>query len=739
MKRLSYYKLMSAVIISMITTLSRGQTIIEPGPMEGKTSFAIVTDMTTWQNCQSEILQYQQVLKTEHLRAYVLADNWKSPEHIRELLHKLYKEEQLEGAVFIGDIPIPMIRKAQHMTSAFKMNETAHPIRESSVPSDRFYDDFDLQFDFLKRDSLNPLMFYYNLSARSPQTIRCDIYSGRIKPIAAEGLDPYQQIRDYLNKAIAAHREDNRLDQFVSYTGHGSYSNSLTAWRAEQQTLREQMPGVFERNNNLRFTRFTMWDYPKDDLISMLQRRDLDMMIFHEHGTPERQYLSATPQSLDYEQHMEYLKREVRLKIRHDMKKGENYRQQMAKWSKEYQVDTSWWSGVNSPEWLEKDSLTDVHMGIVLEDIPQIAPNVRFVIFDACYNGDFREDDYIAGRYIFSPGKCVAALGNSVNVLQDKSANDLLGLLGLGSRLGFWARYTNILESHIIGDPTFYFKSPVESISCNDWLGVEKEPEFWLSLLKDSDYADIQNIALLKLYHTGYPGISDTLRFHFEHSLYAVVRYNCMTLLEEINDRNFREVLKRAATDPYEFIRRIAIHRMGRIGAAEFLPYIVESYIDDYSSERVIFNVSMALSLYRWEDVRTAMENVLARSSVSDKQQVRENLERSLKNERQYKATQDIMNPEVSKNRSLMEIRYLKNANYHPGVPVYLSVIQDKNASPEFRQALLESLAWFTLSDKKDEIIKTCKEIMQGTEKDTAIGREAERTYYQLTKQIKNN
>ena len=29
------------------------------------------------------------------------------------------------------------------------------------------------------------------------------------------------------------------------------------------------------------------------------------------------------------------------------------------------------------------------------------------VIFDACYNGDFREKDYIAGRYIMSEGKCV--------------------------------------------------------------------------------------------------------------------------------------------------------------------------------------------------------------------------------------------------------------------------------------------------------------------------------------------
>lgn len=60
-------------------------------------------------------------------------------------------------------------------------------------------------------------------------------------------------------------------------------------------------------------------------------------------------------------------------------------------------------------------------------------------------------------RVHFSDGKTLVTLGNSVNVLQDKSSGDMLGLLGLGFRVGEWARMTNILESHIIGDPTFRF------------------------------------------------------------------------------------------------------------------------------------------------------------------------------------------------------------------------------------------------------------------------------------------
>ena len=136
----------------------------------------------------------------------------------------------------MGNVPIAMIRKAQHMTSAFKMDEVEHPFRESSVPSDRFYDDFDLKFDFLKQDSVENNFFYYNLSIESPQKIQCDIYSARIKAID-NGEDAYAQISRYLKKTIAEHKSGNKLDQFFSYTGDGSYSNSMVAWTPEALTI----------------------------------------------------------------------------------------------------------------------------------------------------------------------------------------------------------------------------------------------------------------------------------------------------------------------------------------------------------------------------------------------------------------------------------------------------------------------------------------------------------------------
>ena len=622
---------MFAGIALLAVSFAWGQTIVAPQQRPEKTSFAIVTDQVTWEKCRPEIENYRAVLEQEQLPAYILAGQWKNPEQIKELLMRLYRESRLEGAVFIGDIPIPMIRKAQHMTSAFKMDEEKSPRLDSSVPSDRFYDDFDLKFDYLGQDTTSALFFYYNLAADSPQALCCDIYTGRIKPLE-DGTDRYQQIRDYLNKAVAAHQENNILDQFVSYTGEGSYSNSLTAWRMEQMILREQLPGVFDRENNARFMRYSMWDYPKEEVIAALQREDLDMLIFHEHGMPYRQYISATPRTHDPEEYTEFLKREFRSKLRTVADRQGDVAGQMKKWCGEYHLDTSWFSGAFDPEWIRKDSIADAQLGIVLEDVPSIAPNARFVIFDACYNGDFREKDYIAGRYIFSKGKCVVAFANSVNVLQDKSANDLFGWLGFGTRIGLWARYTNILESHIIGDPTFCFSSGREGMDCNTWLTTSESPAFWLEMLRDSPYADLQNMALLKLFQQEYPGISDTLRMRFETSPYAVVRYTCMSLLEELNDQNFREVLKLAVTDPYEFIRRIAIHRMGRIGAPEFLPFIIDTYLNDYLSERVNFNVLTALEAYRWQEVDAVLEKELAQSTLRNKDDFRTKLQSRLSN-----------------------------------------------------------------------------------------------------------
>ena len=144
------------------------------------TTLAVVVDEKTYAAIPEQIDAYVKSVENDYRKGVLVVDKWFNPDSIKAHLYNMYTNENLEGAVFIGDIPIPMLRDAQHFTTAFKMNQRMD-MKRSSVPSDRFYDDFDLKFKFLKQDEQKKLYFYYSLLADGAQEIECDIYSARIK------------------------------------------------------------------------------------------------------------------------------------------------------------------------------------------------------------------------------------------------------------------------------------------------------------------------------------------------------------------------------------------------------------------------------------------------------------------------------------------------------------------------------------------------------------------------------
>lgn len=101
----------------------RAQTFVKPAVKVKDTSFAVITDKGTFQACEAELKAYQEILGKEGLPTFIVYNEWNKPEDVKKVIVKLYKKDKLEGVVFVGDIPIPMLRKAQHMTSAFKMDE----------------------------------------------------------------------------------------------------------------------------------------------------------------------------------------------------------------------------------------------------------------------------------------------------------------------------------------------------------------------------------------------------------------------------------------------------------------------------------------------------------------------------------------------------------------------------------------------------------------------------------------
>ena len=703
------------------TAAINAYTVIAPSSqMAAPSSFAIIADSGSWEACSAEMQEFADQLLSENLPTYIVYDKWENPEQVKKAIKDFYKKHKIEGVMLVGDVPIPMIRKAQFLTSAFKMDENID-WRESSVPSDRFYDDFHLKFDLLKPDSVKSNFFYYNLAADSPQDIKCDIYSARVKPIA-NGEDKATQLKRFFNKATAEHRTANKLDQFYSHTGEGSYSNSLNAWTAEAFTLREQMPGTFDSPaspGRTRFTRYSFSAYPKDDIIRQITRDDLDLGIFHEHGVPERQYISAIPTTDYVDDHAEVLHFQVREQARRAARDSARFASFEKAYTK-YGLSPSWWEGYNHPDTIAADSITDARSGIMLADITAFKPNCRFVIFDACYNGDFREDDCIASRYIFADGKTVTTFANSVNVLQDKASNELLGLLWLGARAGQWARETNILESHILGDPTMRFASADPEVDAAAICSMPYSEKMARNLL-GSPYADIRNLAMHQLWKHDAKGISDLLKNVYLTSDVAMERYTALSLLEKINDDNYRGILPATLADPYEFTRRTTATRMGKVGLDEYVKPLVDAYFDDTQSERVIFQIENNMPAFSKEAFDAAIASYSGERAEALKKAQASRDERH----------EGIVNPKEKKSWRKLYMQSLRNNNMHSCLHNYLNVLFDPNETDEIKLTLLEALAWYDESYRRGEIIDACKKVMKST-KSKEIKQQALRTINRL-------
>ena len=104
--------------------------------------------------------------------------------------------------------------------------------------------------------------------------------------------------------------------------------------------------------------------------------------------------------------------------------------------------------------------------------------NDKVVVLDACYNGAFCHDAYMAEEYIFEGGDCVVTIANSVNSLQDKWCDRNLGMFGLGLRVGNFVKYNPYFESHIFGDPTFAF-APFTNIGFDVNDAIYKSNKWW--------------------------------------------------------------------------------------------------------------------------------------------------------------------------------------------------------------------------------------------------------------------
>ncbi|MDO9679631.1 MAG: HEAT repeat domain-containing protein, partial [Bacteroidales bacterium] len=279
------------VILFITVSQAEAKSRIIPAGGRFDTRFLIVIDKDSYSAVEKEIGEYKKALENEGLGVVMLIGEWNDPIVLREEIRAIYnKRPIMEGAVFVGNIPVVRVRNFQHATTAFKMDEDNFPMFESSVTSDRFYDDLDLEFEFIKQDEKNPLHFYYNLKESSPQQISSEFYSARMMPPSDYGVDKNKLLGRYLLKAAAAHRELNYADRVIFFNGHGYNSDCLTVWQNQQFAIKEQFPLAFKDSRGNAFYNFRQDPFMKFKLYERMQKEGTDLFVFHEHGAFDTQY-----------------------------------------------------------------------------------------------------------------------------------------------------------------------------------------------------------------------------------------------------------------------------------------------------------------------------------------------------------------------------------------------------------------------------------------------------------------
>lgn len=680
-------------------------------------SFAIVIDRTTYSKAKDAVENYRKAVEHDGLKTYLIAAEWANPSQVRDSLKALYnRDKTLEGCVLVGDIPIAMISNAQHMTTAFKMNEQTFPIRESSVPSDRFYDDLHLKFKYLSQDKEDSALYYYKLTEDSPQRLNPNFYSARIRYPEGKNGDKYQAIADFLNKAAKAkYAQPNKLDQVVSYNGASYNMDCLMVYMDEEKAYRENFPLAFQNGTGFKHWNFRMNHAMRNYLLSELKRDGIDVFMFHEHGAPDQQLVNGNEACQETSSRLASVKREIYSHTKKRAKKGESLDSLQQMFSVKFGLAAGFWDDYANAEYWKKDSIAHAESYISLPDLENIVSNPTFVMFDACYNGSFQDKDQIAGRYIFNPGSTLVVQGNTRNVLQDRWTIEMIGLLSHGIRVGQYNKLVATLEGHLIGDPTVRFAPISANTVSMDIMTKADNRKYWNRLTK-SKYPDIQSLALRMLADCDF-GLSEgnekaraatsaMLLSTFRTSPFNTVRMEALKMLSRYGGEDFTEAVRLGLNDPYERIARSSADYAGRIGDVSLLPDIVRVLFEDEDRIRIQYQLNTSLFLFPKEKVIDEVHRYLSASNRMDKKAEMEKAVGSIADNFAFRDRGDsvIMDAKAKTDKRISAIRFLRNNPRTQSLDTYLAFLNDTSVPQNLRVLMAEALGWFYLSCRKADI-----------------------------------
>jgi hypothetical protein len=676
----------------------------------------LVTEQSVADSGAMVLEKYMEVIRQDGLIPQLLSAEWQNPEQIRDTLLSIKnKYPMMEGAVLIGRLPIPMIRGAQHLASAFKMDEDRYPFPRSSVPSDRFYDDPDLKFDFLEQDSLNPLLFYYRLRHDSPQRIEKDFYSSRIFPDSS-GAAGTRQVITYLEKVVKIRQTKHLADSILTFAGHGYWSESLNAWADMQIRDLDHFPAAIIPGGEMKHLFFTMDDEMKTRLTNELAQ-PRDMTIFHTHGGVEAQYLLGFPLAKNTSENKEAMQYYFRSKVRSAKRWKKTPEDVIQNFMKQYDVPESWFEGVFDAEIIKADSIYAANLDIFSEDLAKMQLNSLFVMHDQCFNGNFPKENYVVSKYLFSAGRTIVSMANSVNVKQDIWSMEGIEMLSAGYRIGQWHQRIPYLENHLFGDPTFAF-TPFEKkcAACPDAGFANRE----LEILKGVQNGEIREAQLLN---------------YVRHDPVPMIRLQAACQLANLRSDFFYDAITVLLGDPDEFNRRIASHWAGRSGDSSFVAPLAKSIFFD-PSERVVYAAKDALDLLGHEAAIAALLAVyetLPPSPANDTKLKR--YTGSYQRTGQWLESEfypALIGDTLSQKEMMTQIRRLRNYPFEAVREPLQAFCTDTSRDESLRVAALEALGWFHLHKEALNLAKFCQTISENENESLPVRFEAEKTARRL-------
>ena len=704
-----FYKILGAIALLLTTLVSTAKVSVVKCSTKSKTAFAIIIDSETYAQCKKEVDSYRATLESEGLGTYIVAASWTTPEEVKAQIVKLKGSKPvLEGFVLVGDIPIVRVQRGQHLTTAFKMSETAFPISEASVPTDRFYDDLNLQFDFIKKDEKDGRVFYYNLNEKGAQQLNPEFYSARMLVPERLGGNKYEHLKKYLAKVVEAHKEANLLDRFTYFAGHGYNSDCMTAWRSQSLMFKDYFPAAYKDASGNRFLNFRQSEPMKHSLFTEMQRKDLDLMLFYEHGAYDTQYINGDYTGLNMRHNISLMKKDIRSALR--KAEGEKAEKILDNAEQKLGLAASGFTPQELAATRASDSAMKADINISLADLSKLKMGARMAIFNACYNGSFHRDGYVAGYHIFNNGRTVVAQGNTVNVLQDKWADELIGYLDLGIRVGLWQKEVVTLESHLIGDPTYRFASATPNTYGSDLVLKKDDEAYWKAQLEVKRSA-VRAMAIKQLSKLKGKAFSNEAYRIFNTDRAQTVRLQALKALAICNDDNFTKAVAKGIFDPCEMVSRLSTHWAGDIGHDDLIAPLVEASLFSYDKMRVAYAAQTALAVFDLEKVKQEYLRQLNGAPMVDADKLAEAIKKDMNRQQKRLENQlrSIASKEVKEDDRVSAIRGLRNNPQHTKAKELVAVLNDASQPLELRILLCEALGWFNHSVAKSYLVESIR------------------------------